>query len=142
MRRLLYVGLAVGAAVVIAAIVLSIARVSGTSDVERIKSALRLQTNCAHVAVRRPSRARIVKRWAGATVQSADVACSAAGPQVVYVKFIDRITLTRAVASAAPDSRYCVIGDAIVIDRLAGAASTVLSDMCQSLGGSLGGAPD
>jgi hypothetical protein len=137
MRWRLYVGLAVVAASSVAAVVVAIAHVTGSDDVGRIKSTLQFQTNCAHVAVRRPSRALIIKRWAGLTVQSADVLCATAGPRVSYAQFIDRTTLDRAVLESQPSGGYCLLGDAILIGPLGGVASTVLSDICQSLGGML-----
>jgi hypothetical protein len=137
MRWRLYLGVGVVAAASIALVVVAIASVTGGSELERVKSALRLQTNCARIAVRRPSRAVIVNRWAGATVQSADVACEAAGPRVVYAKFNDRGGLDRAVATNQPAGSYCVLGNAVLIAGRVGAASTILSDMCQSLGGRL-----
>jgi hypothetical protein len=137
MRWRLYGGLALVVALSIAAVVVAIAHVTGSSDLARIKSALGLQTNCPHIAVRRPSRALIVKRWAGLTVQSADVACSPAGPRVTYAKFIDRTRLDRAVAASPPSGGYCLLANAIVVAQLAGVASTVLSDVCQSLAGTL-----
>jgi hypothetical protein len=136
MRWRLYVGLAVVAALSIAAVIVAIAHVTGGSDVERVKSALRLQTNCARIDVRRPSSAGIVSRWGSAAVQSADVQC-AAGPRVVYAKFSDRDGLDRAVATTEPPGSYCVVGSAVLIARRVGAASTILNDICQSLAGRL-----
>jgi hypothetical protein len=137
MRWRLYGGLAVVAALSITAVVVAIASVTGPDAVERIKSALQLQTNCVHITVRRPSRAVIVKRWVGLTIQSADVACAAGGPRVTYAKFIDRTRLDHAVAASQPSRGYCLLGDAILTGELFGVATTVLSDMCQSLGGTL-----
>ena len=137
MRWRLYAGLAVIAAVSIAAVVIALLSTTGSHDVERIRSALRLQTNCPHITVRRPSRAAAVKRWAGLTVQSADVVCGTAGPHVIYAKFIDRSTLERAVISSPPSGGYCRLEAAILLPRLVGVPSTVFSDMCQSLGGTL-----
>jgi hypothetical protein len=137
MRWRLYGGLTVVAAFSMAGVVIAIASVTGPNAVERIKSALQLQTNCVHIAVRRPSSAVIVKRWVGLTVQSADVACATGGPRVTYAKFIDRARLDRAVAASQPSRGYCLLGDAILTGELVGVATTVLSDMCQSLGGTL-----
>lgn len=137
MRWRLYVGLAVIAAASIAAVVIALLSATGSHEVERIGSALRLQTNCPHVTVRRPSRAAAVKRWAGLTVQSADVVCGTAGPHVIYAKFMDHDTLDRAVVSSPPSGGYCRLEAAIVLSRLDGVPSTVFSDMCQSLGGTL-----
>lgn len=136
MRWLLYLGAAVVTGLSIAAVVLAIASVSGANDLERVESALGQQTNCAGIGARRPSHATVAMRWAGSTAQSADIGCTS-GPQVIYVKFIDRTSLARAVATDPPAQRYCVVGDAILFDRRVGAASTLLSDICQSLGGSL-----
>jgi hypothetical protein len=136
-RWRLYLGLTVVAALSIAAVVVAIGSVTGADDLQRIKSALRLQTNCADVAIRRPSRAVTVKRWAGLTVQSADVVCAATGPRLVYAKFADRDTLARAVATTQPSGGYCRLEDAILFGRPVDAASTTLGDMCQSLGGML-----
>lgn len=118
--------------------VVAINSVSGGSDLERVGSALRLQTNCAQVVIRRPTSATVVKRWAGSTADSADVSCAGAPSQVVYVRFISHTRLLAAMAESAPSGGYCLVGDAIVLDRLVRVPSTVLSDMCQSLGGSLG----
>jgi hypothetical protein len=137
MRWWLYVGLAAVAVLSIAAVVVAIASAPAPSDLDGIKSALRLQTNCAHVTVRRPSRALIVKRWAGLPVQSADVLCAAAGPGVSYAKFLDRGRRDRALATSQPSDGYCLLGDSIVTGQFAGVASTVLSDLCQSLAGTL-----
>jgi len=136
-RWRLYLGLTVVAALSIAAVVVAIGSVTGGNDLQRIKSALQLQTNCVHVAVRRPSRAVAVKRWAGWTVQSADVVCAATAPRLVYAKVVGRDTLTRAVATTEPSGGYCRLDDAILFGRPVGAASTTLGDMCQSLGGML-----
>ena len=116
---------------------LAIASVTSANDVNRIKSALRLQTNCQQIVVRRPSHATLVKRWAGSTVQSADVICVSTGPDVTYARFLDRGRLDSAVAASLPSGGYCRLGNAVMVARLVGAASTVLSDMCQSLGGTL-----
>jgi hypothetical protein len=137
MRWRLYVGLAAVAALSIAAVVVAITSVTSSDDLARVKSALRLQTNCAHIAVVRPSRTPIARRWASLAVRSADVVCPTMSLRVTYAKFTDRGTLDRAAASSLPAGGYCRLGDAIVLGRLAGAASTVLSDMCQSLGGTL-----
>lgn len=141
MRWLLYVGLALVIVVSVAAVVLAIASVGGADDLERVESALRQQTNCADVVVRGVSRAAVAKQWAGSATQAADVGCRRAGPRVVYVKFTSRTGLARAMAADPPAEPYCVVGDAILVDRRVGAASTVLSDICQSLGGSLRGVP-
>jgi hypothetical protein len=134
----LYVGLGAIAVLSVAAVVVAIASAPAPSDLEGIKSALRLQTNCAHTTVRRPSRALIVKRWAGLTVQSADVFCAAAGPlRVSYAKFLDRGRLDRALATSQPSGGYCLLGDSLVTAQFVGVASTVLSDLCQSLAGTL-----
>jgi hypothetical protein len=140
MRWLLYVGLALVIVVSVAAVVLAIASVGGADDLERVKSALRQQTNCADIVVRGVSRAAVAKQWAGSATRAADVGCSA-GPRVVYVEFISRTGLARAMAADPPAEPYCVVGDAILVDRRVRAASTVLSDMCESLGGSLRGVP-
>ena len=137
MRWWLYGALAIVAAASIAAVVVAIASVAGANDVDRIKSALRLQTNCRHIAVQRPSREPIVHRWAGSTVQSADIDCPSAGVKVIYAKFIDSARLDGAVAATLPSGGYCRLGDAVMLRRLAGAGSTVLGDICQSLGGKL-----
>jgi hypothetical protein len=133
----MYGGLAILAGGSIAAVVVSIASVTSANDVNRIRSALRLQTNCPRIVVHRPSQATIAKRWAGSTVQSADVVCASTGPDVVYARFIDRARLDSAVAASLPSGGYCRLGNAVMVARLVGAASTVLSDMCQSLGGTL-----
>lgn len=142
MRWWLYGGLAIVAAGSIVAVVIAIATVTGPRDLDRIQAALRLQTNCSHITVRRPSRAPIVKQWAGKTVQSADVQCdvptsSQAPPQVIYAKFTNGSTLDSAVAASLPAGGYCRLGDAVMLSRLAGAPSTAFSDICQSLGGQL-----
>lgn len=141
MRWLLGLALATGAMLAIAAVVVAIASVRGPGDVERIKSALRLQTNCAHITIRRPSRAPVVERWAASTVQTADIRCRETNARVIYAKFIDHDRLDRALAASEPTGRYCLLGNAILIDRLVMAPSTVLSDMCQSLGGQVGAVP-
>ena len=137
MRWWLYCGLAILAGGSIAAVVVAIASVTSANDVNRIKSALRLQTNCQQIVVRRPSHTTIAKRWAGSTVQSADVVCVATGPDVTYARFIDRARLDSAVAASLPSGGYCRLGNAVMVARHVGTASTVLSDMCQSLGGTL-----
>jgi hypothetical protein len=137
MRWWLYGGLAILAGGSIAAVVVSIASVTSGNDVNRIKSALRLQTNCQQIVVHRPSHATIVKRWAGSTVQSADVVCAATGLDVIYARFLDRARLDSAVVASLPSGGYCRLGNAVMVARLVGAASTILSDMCQSLGGTL-----
>jgi len=136
-RWRLYAGLAVVAAASIAAIVIALASVSGADELEHVKSAFRLQTNCTHIAVTRPSRALSVRRWTGLTAQSADVDCTASPLRVSYAKFIDRTSMNRAVAAGQPAGGYCLLSDSIVSDERADVASTVLSDMCQSLGGKL-----
>jgi hypothetical protein len=141
MRWLLYVGLAVVTVLSIAAVVLAIASVGGANDLERVESALRQQANCADIVVRRVPHATVAKRWAGSATQAADVGCTTAGPRVVYVKFSSRTGLTRVLATDPPVEPYCLVGDAILVDRGVGAASTVLSDICQSLAGSLRGLP-
>ena len=45
--------------------------------------------------------------------------------------------MNRAVAAGQPAGGYCLLSDSIVSDERADVASTVLSDMCQSLGGKL-----
>ena len=142
MRRRLFVAFALVLAVSIAAVVAAIASVTGPGDLERVKSALQLQTNCPHVAVRRPSRAPVTERWAGSTAQTADVACDAAGPRLIYVAFIDHGRLEAALATTPPAGSYCQLGDAILVAQRVGEASTMLSDMCQSLGGTLPGASE
>lgn len=137
MRWRLFAGLAIVVALSIAAVVLAISSTPAAGDLERIASALRLQTNCPRVAVRRPSRAAIVKRWTGLTVQSADVACAAGGPRLTYAKFIDTARLESAVVASLPSGGYCLLGSAIVLAERVGVSSTVLSDMCQSLAGTL-----
>jgi hypothetical protein len=137
MRWWLYGGLAILAGGSIAAVVISIASVTSANDVSRIKSALRLQTNCQRIVVHRPSQATIVKRWSGSTVASADVVCQGTGPDVTYARFANRNRLVSAVAAGLPSGGYCRLGNAVMVARRVGAASTVLSDMCQSLGGTL-----
>jgi hypothetical protein len=139
MRWLLYVGLVLVTVLSIAAVVLAIASVGGANDLERVESALRQQVNCADVVVRRVSDVTVAKQWAGSATQAADVGCATAGPRVVYVKFINRTGRDRALARDPPAEPYCVVGDAILVDRRVGAASTVLSDICQSLAGSMRG---
>jgi hypothetical protein len=135
--RWLYVGLASVAALSIAAVVVALTSAPASSDLSRVKSAFELQTNCQQVAVEHPSSAVIVRRWAGLAVQSADVDCAAAGPRVTYAKFLDRGSLDRALAASQPSGGYCVLGQSIVTAQLVGPASTLLSDMCQSLAGTL-----
>lgn len=142
MRWWVIVVSALGAAASIGAVVWAIARVTGHGDLQRVKTALQLQTNCAQVAVRLPSRAQIVKRWAGLTAQTADVRCTATGAGLVYARFVDSATMLRALAANPPSASYCRIGNAILIDRLVQVASTVMSDTCQSLGGTLVPASD
>lgn len=139
MRWLLYVGLALVTVLSIAAVVLAIASVGGANDLERVESALRQQANCADIVVRRVSRATVAKQWAGSATQAADIGCTRAGPRVVYVKFISRTGLVRAITTDPPAQPYCLVGDGIIVDRHLGAASTLFSDICQSLGGSLRG---
>jgi hypothetical protein len=136
MRWLLYAGLVLVMVVSIAAVVLAIASVGGPNDLERVESALRQQANCADIVVRRVSPATVAKQWADSATQATDVGCRA-GPRVVYVKFISRTGQARALASDPVAEPYCVIGDAVLVGRRVGAASTVLTDICQSLGGSL-----
>src|SRR5579875_2357930 len=132
MRWWLIVIAVLGTAASIGAVVWAIARVANHGDLQRIETALELQTNCAHVAVRRPSRAQIVEHWAGMTAQTADVRCTATGAGLVYAKFSDSGTLDRALATDPPSSSYCRLGNAILIDRLVHVASTAMSDTCQS----------
>jgi len=139
MRWLVYVGLALVTVLSVAAVVLAIASVGGANDLERVESALRQQANCADIVVRRVSRATVATQWAGSAAQAADIGCTGAGPRVVYVKFIGRTGLARALTTDPPAEPYCLVGDAILVDRRVGAASTVLSDMCQSVGGSVRG---
>jgi len=139
MRWLLYAGLALVAVLSIAAVVLAIASVGGANDLERVESALRQQANCADIVVRQLSHATVAKQWAGSATQAADVDCVTAGPRVAYVKFVSRTGLARALATDPPAAPYCLVGDAILVGRRVGAVSTVLSDVCQSLGGSLRG---
>lgn len=134
MRWRLYLGLALVTAGSIAAIVAAIASVSRPNEIDRVKSALRLQTNCPGISVRRPSRAPIVKRWGGLTSQSADIVC-ADGPHVIYAKFADPAALQGTVAATQPNGGYCLLDGAVLLGRTVGAASTVVGDMCQSLGG-------
>lgn len=141
MRWWLYAGLASVAALSIAAVVVALTNAPASSDLSRVKSAFQLQTNCQQVAVERPSSAAIVKRWSGLTVQSADVVCATPGPRVTYAKFLDRGSLDRALAASQPPGGYCVLGRSIVTAQLVGPASTLLSDMCQSLAGTLEVAP-
>jgi type II secretory pathway pseudopilin PulG len=133
------VGLALVTVLSVAAVVLAIASVGGANDLERVESALRQQANCADIVVRRVSRATVATQWAGSAAQAADIGCTGAGPRVVYVKFIGRTGLARALTTDPPAEPYCLVGDAILVDRRVGAASTVLSDMCQSVGGSVRG---
>lgn len=142
MRRGLFVGFAIVMALSIAAVVVAIASVTGPGDLARIKSALGLQTNCPQVTVGRPSRAPIARRWAGSTAQTADVVCAVAGPRLTYVEFVNRERLDSAMAATPPAGSYCQLGDAILIAGRVGGASTVLSDVCQSVGGTLVGAQD
>jgi hypothetical protein len=128
---------ALGAAASIGAVVWAIARVTGHGDLQRIKTALALQTNCAQVAITRPSRAQIVTKWAGMTAQTADVRCTSTGAGLVYAKFGDSGSLDRALATDPPSTSYCRLGNAILIDHLVQVASTAMSDTCQSLGGTL-----
>jgi hypothetical protein len=116
--------------------VLAIASVGGANDLERVESALRQQANCADIEVRCVSRATVAKQWAGSATQAADVGCTRAGPRVVYVKFVSRTGLARVLATDLPAEPYCLVGDAILVDRRVGAASTLFSDICQCLGGS------
>jgi len=139
MRWLVHVGLALVTVLSVAAVVLAIASVGGANDLERVESALRQQANCADIVVRRVSRATVATQWAGSAAQAADIGCTGAGPRVVYVKFIGRTGLARALTTDPPAEPYCLVGDAILVDRRVGAASTVLSDMCQSVGGSVRG---
>jgi hypothetical protein len=137
MRRRLFVGFALVLALSIAAVLVAIASVTGPGDLERVRSALQLQTNCPHIAVQRPSRAPVIRRWAGSTLQTADVVCDVAGPRLIYVEFIDRGRLDTALATTPPAASYCRLGDAILMAQLVGEASTMLSDVCQSVGGTL-----
>jgi hypothetical protein len=137
MRWWLYGALAILAGGSIVAVVISIASVTSANDVNRIKSALRLQTNCQRIVVSRPSHSPILKRWAGSAVASADVVCASTGPDVTYARFSDRDRLDSAVAAGLPSGGYCRLGNAVMVARRVGSASTVLSDMCQSLGGTL-----
>jgi hypothetical protein len=105
--------------------------------VERLKTALRLQTNCANIAVGRPSRVPLVKRWSGSAVQSADIRCVETGAALVYAKFADHAALERTLATDPPSGPYCVLDRGVVIDRLVRVPSTVMSDTCQSVGGTL-----
>jgi hypothetical protein len=129
--------LVVGAAASIVAVVLAISSVTNHGDVERVKTALKLQTNCATIAVGRPSHAAILKRWSGKTAQSADIRCVETGAALVYAKFADHAALERAIATNPPTGHYCLLDSAIVIDRLVRVPSTVMSDTCQSVGGTL-----
>jgi hypothetical protein len=128
---------AIGAVASILAVIVAISSVRNHDDVERIKTALKLQTNCANIAVEHPSRAPVVKQWAGSATQTADVRCVATNASLVYAKFSDHDSLERSLATHPPSSRYCVLGSAIVIDRLVSVPSTVMSDTCQSIGGTL-----
>jgi hypothetical protein len=129
--------LVVGAVACIVAVVLAISSVTNHGDIQRVKTALKLQTNCATIAVGRPSRAPIVKRWTGSTAQSADIRCVETGAALVYAKFADHAALEQAIATNPPSGRYCVLGSAVVLDRLVRVPSTVMSDTCQSVGGTL-----
>ncbi len=138
MRWRLYIGVAIVAGGSIAAVIIAIGSVTGADDVQRVRSALRLQTNCQTITIRRPSRAVIERRWASLAVQSADVDCVPRGPLVTYTRFIDSARRDSAVAASLASGGYCRLGDdAVILARFVGAASTVLSDMCQSLGGTL-----
>jgi hypothetical protein len=139
MRWLVYVGLALVAVLSIAAMVLAIASVRGASDLERVESALKQQANCADIVVRRLSRPSVAKQWSGSATQAADVGCTRPGPRLVYVKFISRTGRARALATDPPAEPYCLVGDAILVDRHVGPASILFSDICQSVGGSLRG---
>ncbi len=128
---------ALGAVASIVAVILAISSVGGHGDVAQIKTALQLQTNCANIAVGRPSRAQVVKRWAGSTVQTADIRCVETGASLVYAKFADHASLERELATEQPSGHYCVLDSGIVLDRLVKVPSTVMSDTCQSIGGTL-----
>jgi hypothetical protein len=129
--------LATGMAACIVAVIFAISRVTSHDDVERIRTALRLQTNCSSIAVGRPSRAALVEGWAGSTVQSADIRCAQTGATLIYAEFADHASLERALATSRPSGHYCLLGSAVIIDRLVEVPSTVMSDMCQSIGGTL-----
>ncbi len=137
MRWWMIVVSAVAVTASVAAVVWALSRASDRGELTRIESALQLQTNCAHTVVQRPSRDRAASAWAGSTVQTADVRCAATGDAVVYARFGDHAALERALAVNPPAGRYCPLSDAIVLDRLVSAPSTAMSDICQSLGGTL-----
>jgi hypothetical protein len=126
-----------GVAACVVAVALALSSVTNHGDIERIKTALQLQTNCASIAVGRPSRVPVVKRWAGSTVQSADIRCAETGAALVYAKFADRASLERMLATDPPSGPYCVLDSGVMIDRLVRVPSTVMSDTCQSVGGTL-----
>jgi hypothetical protein len=126
-------GVVIVAALSIVAVVISIGSVSRAGDLERATSAIRLQTNCRHLVVTRPSGARLVRSWPAHT---ADIFCPGGGPGLVYAAFADSDRLHAALFEDPPAQRYCTAGNVIVIDRVLG-PSTLVSDVCQSLGGTL-----
>ena len=129
--------LATGVVACVVAVILAIAHVTSHNDVARIKTALQLQTNCSSIAVGRPSHAPVLARWAGSTVKSADIRCDRTGATLVYAKFPDHASLQRALATNPPSGHYCLLDSGIIIDRLVKVPSTVMSDTCQSIGGTL-----
>lgn len=129
-------GLALAVALSIAAIVLALRSAGGPGDLERIRTELQLQINCARATIQRPSRAPVLRRWTG-LVQTADVVCMDAGARIVYARFADGQARDRALIVSPPPARYCLMGSAVLFGRLAGLPSTALGDLCQSLGGRL-----
>jgi hypothetical protein len=73
--------------------------------------------------------------WTSLAAPTARVVCRGAGASVEYAQFTDHDALNRALASHPPSRRYCLVGTAIVVDRLAQFDPTVFTDMCLSLGG-------
>src|ERR1700744_1011839 len=101
--------LATGVVACIVAVILAISRATSHDDVERIRTALQLQTNCSSIAVGRPSHAAVIQRWSGSTVQSADIRCAQTGATLVYAKFADHASLERALATSQPSGHYCLL---------------------------------
>ncbi len=129
-------GVAVIAAISIAAAVLALMSAPGLSGAQRIKAAIRWPTNCPGIEVARPSRDPIMGRWAPDTVQSADIACGSSGPHVSYAQFRDALSMTQALTAQSPSARYCLDGTSVVIDHLVAIDPTVFTEMCQTLSGS------
>jgi hypothetical protein len=130
-------GFVLAAVLSVAAVVVAIKSAKGPQGADRVKAAIRWPANCGTITVSRPSRARIVNRWAPFTATTADIVCDAVGARVAYVQFKSGDSLDHAVVAGQPSGRYCQTKTSIEIDELAAGDSTVFADMCRSLSGTL-----